>query len=144
MLDDKRLGKQRVEVLQLMNTLTGRRSGWRNHPAAKMWRGHEDMLVLYGLIITREWKRRGFNDTCFEKIGAFLGEVLSLSEPTLRSLDEQSSLLGTLPELDSMAVVNLIAALEETFGITVEDDEIGASTFATLGSLAGFVRAKMA
>jgi len=79
-----------------------------------------------------------------EEVKTILGEVLSLSESTLRSLDEQSTLLGTLPELDSMAVVNLIAALEEQFGITVEDDEIGASTFATLGSLAGFVKAKMA
>ena len=79
-----------------------------------------------------------------EEVRNLLGEVLSLPETTTRSLTEQSTLLGSLPELDSMAVVNLIAALEENFGITVEDDEIGASTFATLGSLASFVRNKMA
>jgi hypothetical protein len=73
-LDDRRLGKQRVEALQLLNALTGKSRGWTNHPATKMWRGHEDMLVLYGLVVTREWKRRGFKDTCFEKIGAFLQE----------------------------------------------------------------------
>ena len=42
-----------------------------------------------------------------------------------------------------MAVVNLIAALEDHFGIRVEDDEISASTFATLGSLAAFVQEKL-
>lgn len=79
-----------------------------------------------------------------DEVRNLLGEVLSLPETTTRSLTEQSALLGSLPELDSMAVVNLIAALEENFGITVDDDEIGASTFATLGSLASFVRNKMA
>lgn len=79
-----------------------------------------------------------------DEVRNLLGDVLSLPESTTRSLTEQSALLGSLPELDSMAVVNLIAALEENFGITVEDDEIGASTFATLGSLASFVQSKMA
>jgi acyl carrier protein len=55
-----------------------------------------------------------------------------------------SPLLGSLPELDSMAVVTLIGALEEHFGIMVDDDDISASTFATLGSLADFVAAKAA
>jgi len=59
-------------------------------------------------------------------------------------LNAQSPLLGSIPELDSMAVVNLITALEEHFGITVEDDEISADTFATLGSLAAFVAHKLA
>lgn len=81
-LDNRRLGKQRVEVLQILNALTGKRLGWRHHPAVKMWRGHEDMLVLYGLIISREWQRRGHDDTCFGKIGAFLeGRTLKRSLP---------------------------------------------------------------
>ena len=37
-LDYKRLGKQRVEALQILNTLTGRSEGWSQHPAVKMWR----------------------------------------------------------------------------------------------------------
>ncbi|MES2018653.1 MAG: acyl carrier protein [Pseudomonadota bacterium] len=68
-------------------------------------------------------------------------DVLSLADP---ALDASSPLLGALPELDSMAVVNLITALEDHFGITVEDDEISADTFATLGSLAAFVAHKLA
>ena len=71
-----------------------------------------------------------------------LTDVLALG-PAGQALEAGSPLLGSLPELDSMAVVNLIAALEEHFGISVADDEIGAANFATLGSLAGFVQDKL-
>ncbi len=57
--------------------------------------------------------------------------------------DASTALLGAIPELDSMAVTNLIAALEEHFGFSIADDEIGASTFATLGSLSEFVEQKL-
>ncbi|MFN3789592.1 acyl carrier protein [Massilia sp.] len=70
-----------------------------------------------------------------------LTDVLNLG-PTGETLTADSPLLGSLPELDSMAVVSLIGALEEQFGILVDDDEISASTFATLGSLAAFVQEK--
>lgn len=59
-------------------------------------------------------------------------------------MNAQTRLLGAIPELDSMAVVSLITALEEQFGITVEDDEIGAATFESLGTLANFVEQKLA
>ena len=72
-----------------------------------------------------------------------LGDVLSLGDAK-DALTEQSALLGSIPELDSMAVVQLITALEEHFGITVDDDEISASTFETLGTLANFVQQKLA
>lgn len=62
----------------------------------------------------------------------------------VQEMDAAAPLLGAVPELDSIAVVNLITALEERFGITVEDDEIGASAFETLGSLASFVERKLA
>lgn len=57
--------------------------------------------------------------------------------------DESVALLGSLPELDSMAVVTVITALEEQFDMVVEDDEIGAETFETLGTLTAFVRQKV-
>jgi acyl carrier protein len=72
-----------------------------------------------------------------------LTNVLSLGENG-RHLNADSPLLGALPELDSMAVISLIAALEEHFDIAIDDDDISASTFATLGSLADFVAAKRA
>ena len=73
-----------------------------------------------------------------EEVKNLLIDVLNLG-PAGQALTADSPLLGSLPELDSMAVVTLIGALEEHFGITVDDDDISASTFATLGSLAGFV-----
>jgi acyl carrier protein len=62
----------------------------------------------------------------------------------VNAMDKSTPLLGAIPELDSMAVVSVITALEEQFGITIEDDEIGADTFETLGSLAAFVEQKLA
>lgn len=53
-------------------------------------------------------------------------------------------LLGAIPELDSMAVVSLITALEEQLGVMLEDDEIDGSTFATVGSLVDLVQSKLA
>jgi acyl carrier protein len=78
-----------------------------------------------------------------EDIKTILTDVLSLGAAG-KELNEQSALLGSIPELDSMAVVNLMAALEEHFGITIDDDEISASTFETLGSLNAFVQQKLA
>ncbi|HEX7987020.1 MAG TPA: acyl carrier protein [Duganella sp.] len=76
-----------------------------------------------------------------EKVCDVLRTTLGLGRTPL---DAGTALLGSLPELDSMAVVNLLLALEEHFGITVHDDEIGARHFATVGTLADFVRAKLA
>lgn len=78
-----------------------------------------------------------------EEVKTLLIDVLNLG-PAGQALDADSPLLGSLPELDSMAVVSLIGALEEHFGIMVDDDDISASTFATLGSLAEFVAARAA
>jgi len=77
-----------------------------------------------------------------EEVKNIVGDVLSLPADTRNALTADSALLGSIPELDSMAVVSLITALEELFGISVSDDEISASTFETLGSLAAFVQQK--
>lgn len=66
----------------------------------------------------------------------------SLNLPGMR-LSAGSPLLGAVPELDSMAVVTVIATLEERFGFSVADDEIDGSIFATVGSLTEFVTAKL-
>lgn len=70
-LDDKRLGKQRVEVKQLLIALGcsvgdhpgNLQSSWAHHPCAEMWRGHEWALAMYGAAACGEWIRRGFNDS---------------------------------------------------------------------------------
>jgi acyl carrier protein len=77
-----------------------------------------------------------------EEVKDILSSVLSLGERR-KMLDADTALLGSLPELDSMAAVNLIAALEEHFGIAVNDDDISAEVFMTVGSLASFVDQKM-
>jgi acyl carrier protein len=71
-----------------------------------------------------------------------IDEVLSLGGRG-KLLTRASHLLGSVPEFDSMAVVALIGAMEEQFGIAVDDDEIDGQTFLTVGSLADFVAAKL-
>ncbi len=78
-----------------------------------------------------------------DEVRTILIDTLALG-PGAEALDAGSPLLGALPELDSMAVVSLIGALEEHFGISIGDDDISAETFETLGSLAAFVRFKTA
>lgn len=78
-----------------------------------------------------------------------IDDVKSVVASTLQIADrahamtERSPLLGAVPELDSMAVAALITALEEHFDITVQDDEIDASAFETLGALAKFIDEKL-
>jgi acyl carrier protein len=71
-----------------------------------------------------------------------LDEVLSLKGKAL-AWSADTPLLGAIPELDSMAVVTLITAVEERFGFSVADDEIDGSAFATVGALSEFVRVKL-
>jgi acyl carrier protein len=78
-----------------------------------------------------------------QEVTNILADVLSLGERK-NSLKADSVLLGNIPELDSMAVVNVITALEDHFGITVDDDEISAQTFETVGTLTDFVEQKLA
>lgn len=74
-LDNRRLGKQRVEVIQILNALRKPNYGWQNHPAVKMWDGYEYALAQYGLSICAEWISRGFKDTCYDKIMDVLNEL---------------------------------------------------------------------
>ncbi|HEU4676851.1 MAG TPA: MSMEG_6728 family protein [Motilibacteraceae bacterium] len=71
LLDDRRLGKQRVEVLQVLRALTWTSYGWRNHPAVRMWRGFVPGLVAYGLAVCDEWVARGRVDAVGEALLGF-------------------------------------------------------------------------
>lgn len=75
------------------------------------------------------------------EVKGLLKDVLQLGD-RVDEFTEDSPLLGSIPELDSIAVINLITALEEQFGFTISDDEISADTFASVGSLVAFVDAK--
>ncbi len=76
------------------------------------------------------------------QIAEILDEALSLNG-RVASFTASTRLLGALPELDSMAVVTIIAALEDRFGFAVNDDEIDGSVFETFGSLQSFVDGKL-
>lgn len=74
-LDAKRLGKQRVETIQVVRALTVPGYGWANHPAVLMWKGHEEALGRYGFVCCEVWTELGFGDTCAATIGADLARV---------------------------------------------------------------------
>lgn len=82
-------------------------------------------------------------NTVLDEVRRLLGATLGLGARTA-GLSAESSLVGALPEFDSMAVVGVITAIEEHFGIVVADDEISGETFSTLGELARFVEEKLA
>lgn len=67
-LDPRRLGKQRVEALQVLRACTVPGYGWRHHPAAKMWAGYVEALVCYGLTVCAQWRATGRADTVAETL----------------------------------------------------------------------------
>ncbi len=107
-LDNKRLGKQRVECKQIYQALKQgpyvmydnvlscqvfgmplfegntrykkRKTAWYNHPATQMWKYSQFDLCCYALAICEEWQRRGFNDTLLDYFTKEIGTV-PLSKP---------------------------------------------------------------
>ncbi len=71
-LDAKRLGKQRVETIQVVRALTRSGYGWANHPAVMMWKGFEEALGRYGFTCCEVWLELGFGDTCAATIATDL------------------------------------------------------------------------
>lgn len=78
-----------------------------------------------------------------DTVRKILGDTLQLGD-RVEALDGATPLFGSIPEFDSMAVVTVITAMEDRFGFVVEDDEISAETFETVGSLAAFAERKLA
>ncbi len=74
-LDERRLGKQRVEALQVVRALTRQSYGWKRHPAVRMWDGFVEALAAYGLEMCAQWRLAGNGDTCAAKIVADLAAV---------------------------------------------------------------------
>ena len=68
-------------------------------------------------------------------------EALQLSND--ETFNAETPLLGSIPEFDSMAVVTVLTAIEESFGVEIEDDEISAEVFENFGTLCGFVEQKV-
>jgi acyl carrier protein len=76
-----------------------------------------------------------------DEVKAVVVETLAI-EGRADTIDASTPLLGSLPELDSFAVIELVMALQERFGIVVEDEDVSAEVFETLASLAAFVDSK--
>lgn len=67
-LDRMRLGKQRVEGLQILKVLTGQTDAWQHHPAVLMWKGHERALRFYVQLMCLEWTSRGYYDSIWNTV----------------------------------------------------------------------------
>lgn len=126
-LDVKRLGKQRVEGLQLLHTITGRSGGWRHHPAAKMWAGHAAALASYTLAICEEWSGRGYKDTIADTVITIVSQDdLDLEKPVLPPWMIDG---GTLAKVCSSHRSNLLAKLPSHYRLCGWSEEPGARYF---------------
>jgi Pyrimidine dimer DNA glycosylase len=97
-LDPQRLGKQRVEAIQVLRALTVPGYGWRHHPAAAMWAGYEEALTRYGLVVCAVWCAAGRQDTCGNTLRQDLERATGLTEvrdqPELAAAGELPPWLG--------------------------------------------------
>ncbi|MEU1686000.1 MSMEG_6728 family protein [Micromonospora sp. NPDC005707] len=93
-LDQKRLGKQRVETIQVLRGLTRPDYGWRNHPAVKMWAGYEEALTRYGLDMCAVWCEPGRADTCAATMATDLASACGI---TLIRTQAELAEAGELP-----------------------------------------------
>ena len=93
-LDTRRLGKQRVECIQIVRGLTVPGYGWRHHPAVRMWSGWLEALGSYALACTRAWTQAGFADTCAATVRD------DLAAAGVREVRDQAALAaaGELPD----------------------------------------------
>ncbi|WP_114327633.1 phosphopantetheine-binding protein [Candidatus Colwellia aromaticivorans] len=76
-----------------------------------------------------------------EDIIALVQECLQLDD--VSDFDQNTELLGCIPEFDSMAIVTILTTIEDNYGVMIEDDEIDADVFETLGTLMAFVQLKL-
>lgn len=104
-LDYRRLGKQRVEALMILRIFDGQNPGsrWTNHPATKMWVGHETLLKDYTLKMCDEWELRGYKSTIVPEIEAFRFSLASFEDPwwlgnATFHLSHQSNLVRKFPD----------------------------------------------
>jgi hypothetical protein len=100
-LDARRLGKQRVETIQVLRALTVPGYGWRHHPAAAMWAGYEPALVRYGLEVSAVWCALGRADTCaatlLTDLAAATGDAPVPTQAELAAAGELPPWLGDPP-----------------------------------------------
>jgi hypothetical protein len=120
-LDNKRLNKQALEGWQILMTLLEldpqgqhrQPKGWVNHPAVKMWRGHEMALYLYIVEMVDEWKRRGYKSTIGDKAKATIQRGVELSRVSTPSYSP--SWIANLDEFKAVASSHRLALLNKDY-----------------------------
>jgi len=120
-LDNKRLNKQALEGWQiLMNLLQldpqGQHrvsKGWSNHPAVKMWKGHEVALYLYVEAMVKEWKRRGYKSTIGDKAKATIGKAISLG--LISEFSSNPEWISSLSTFSKVASSHRLALLSKDY-----------------------------
>jgi hypothetical protein len=108
LLDSPRLGKQRVETLQVLRALELPDYGWASHPVVTMWRGRTAALVAYGLAMVRVWRERGFADSTETLIAEFAPDVVGRPQAELAAEGLLPSWVGD-PALHLSHRSNLLA-----------------------------------
>jgi hypothetical protein len=94
LLDSPRLGKQRVETLQVLRALELPDYGWTSHPVVHMWRGRTAALVVYGLAMVEVWRERGFADSTHTLIAEFAPDVAGATQEELAAAGLLPSWVG--------------------------------------------------
>ncbi|HEX8518775.1 MAG TPA: MSMEG_6728 family protein [Pseudonocardia sp.] len=94
-LDSKRLGKQRIEALQVLRALTRETYGWKRHPAVRMWVGHAEGVAAYGVASCLEWAVRGGADTV---AGTIAVDLAAAGLPSVPRTQEELARDGALPD----------------------------------------------
>jgi hypothetical protein len=95
-LDARRLGKQRVEALQVFRALRIPGYGWRHHPVVRMWTGYDEALVRYGLVMCATWRAAGRADTVAATLTNEYGAPVR-EQPVLAAVGELPPWLGWEP-----------------------------------------------
>jgi hypothetical protein len=123
-LDRARLGKQRVETLQVMRALVVPGYGWQHHPVVAMWRGYRPALMAYQAATCAAWTDLGFADTCLPKTLEALELVPSDAE-AYRSGDFELPPWMGRPEIHRSHRSKLIAKAPEFYRHLFPDDPPG-------------------
>jgi acyl carrier protein len=89
-------------------------------------------------------ERERMNDnTTLAAVTTVLVQTLGI-EDRRDSFDVSTELLGGIPELDSLAILELVSALEDRFDIVIDDEDFNGEVFETIGTLSAFVDSKQA
>ncbi len=101
-----------------------------------------DFLISKNALVLLAGRGKVSFMAVIDEVKQVLGETLQLGA-RVDGFSAETLLFGAIAEFDSMAVVTVVTALEERFDFFVEDHEIEAEVFATIGSLAAFVSQKL-